>query len=329
MTPPNVPGRDILSVADFGADLPRLLRRAIALKQARARGRSPSILKGKSVALLFEKSSTRTRTSFEVGIHDMGGHALYLSSRDLQLGRGETIADTARVLSGYVDAIVYRAFRHQDVVELARWASIPVVNALDDLEHPCQIAADLQTLHERWKGRFKGHRLAYIGDGNNVLNSLLLGAASVGLDLSYAAPSGYAPDAGILRRAQEIGEAHGSRIVLARSPQEAATGADAVYTDVWVSMGDEAEAQARERAFQGYQVNSELLALARPDAFVLHDLPAHRGQEITDEIMDGPRGAMWDEAENRLHAQKALLEWVFARRPAARRPRPARSRRRR
>ena len=320
--------RDILSVTDFGPDQLRILRRASELKRERLRGRSPPVLRGKAVALIFEKSSTRTRTSFEVGVHDMGGHAIYLSSRDLQLGRGETIADTARVLSRYVDLIVYRAFRHEDEVQLARWASVPVVNALDDLEHPCQIAADLQTLHERWSGRFTGRRLAYIGDGNNVLHSLLLGAATVGLDLTAATPQGYRPRPEIVTQARALARAHRSEIVITESPREAATGADALYTDVWVSMGDEAESAVRERAFHGYQVNRELLGLAKPGAFVLHDLPAHRGQEITDEVMDGDRAALWDQAENRLHAQKALLEWVFqgSRRPGAARPRARRRR---
>lgn len=319
MTPTPSSKRDILSVLDFADDLPRLLRRAVELKNERRRGRSPPVLKGKSVALIFEKSSTRTRTSFEVGVRDLGGHAIYLSSKDLQLGRGETIADTARVLSRYVDVIVYRAFRHADEVELARWASIPVVNALDDVEHPCQIAADLQTLFERWKGKWSGRRLAFIGDGNNVLQSLLLGTASLGIDFTFASPQAYMPNEEILRHAQEIAHAHGSQIIATDSPRKAALGADALYTDVWISMGDEAESAARERAFQGYQVNDELLALAKPDAFVMHDLPAHRGQEITDSVMDGDRVAIWDQAENRLHAQKALLEWLF-RAPTRARP---------
>lgn len=316
MTPAAPASRDILSVLDFADDLPQILRRAVELKRERTHGRSPPILRGRSIALIFEKSSTRTRTSFEVGVHDLGGHAVYLSAKDLQLGRGETIADTARVLSRYVDGIVYRAFRHEDEVELARWASVPVINALDDLEHPCQIAADLQTLFERWKGKWAGRRLAYIGDGNNVLHSLLYGAASLGLDFAYATPAAYAPASEVLVRAKEVARAHGSQITGGDSVRKAALGADALYTDVWVSMGDEAESAAREQAFQGYQVNDELLALAKPDAFVLHDLPAHRGQEITDGVMDGPRAAIWDQAENRLHAQKALLEWVF--RPAGR-----------
>ena len=241
-------------------------------------------------------------------MRDLGGHAMFLSALDLQLGRGETIADTARVLSRYVDGIAYRAFRHSDEVELARHASIPVINALDDLEHPCQIVADLLTMHERWKGRFRGRRLAWVGDGNNVLHSLLLGSAAVGLDLTAATPPGYAPRPDVVALAQALAKRSKSRILLTNDPTTAAAGADALYTDVWVSMGEEAEQAARHAAFQGYQVNAELLAKAAPTAFVLHDLPAHRGEEITNEVMDGPQAAVWDQAENRLHAQKALLE---------------------
>ncbi|HTS33064.1 MAG TPA: ornithine carbamoyltransferase [Thermoplasmata archaeon] len=307
-------GKDLLSISDIADRLPAILSRAAALKRLRARGQSPTPLKGRTLALIFEKPSTRTRTSFEVGIHDLGGHALFLSPEDLQLGRGETIGDTARVLSRYVDGIVYRAFRHSDEVELARQATVPVINALDDLEHPCQVVADLLTLQERWKGRFRGHRLAWIGDGNNVLHSLLLGAAAVGLDLTAATPADYPPRAEIVERAHALARSSGSRILLTHDPANAAAGADALYTDVWVSMGEEDEKVARHAAFQGYQVNAELLARAAPHAFVLHDLPAHRGEEITDEVMDGPRAAIWDQAENRLHAQKALLELFVKRR---------------
>ncbi|MGI0139968.1 MAG: ornithine carbamoyltransferase [Thermoplasmata archaeon] len=310
--PPASRARDILSVTDFLPDLPKLVARAAKLKAERRHGRSPKTLVRKSAALIFEKSSTRTRTSFEVGVHDLGGEALYLSAKDLQLGRGETIADTARVLSRYVDLIVYRAYRHSDIVELAKWASIPVINALDDLEHPCQIAADLLTLYEVWKGKFSGRRLAYIGDGNNVLHSLLLGAAGVGLDLSVATPPTYRPRPEVVAEATTLGRRTGAHFRFTDRPEEAARGADAVYTDVWVSMGDEAEAGAREVAFKGYQVNDALLDLGAKGAFAMHDLPAHRGQEITDAVMDGDRQVIWDQAENRLHAQKALIEWVFA-----------------
>ncbi len=305
---PTAPKRDVLSVADLAPDLIDLLRRAHEMKTARRSGDLSRTLQGTNVAMIFEKPSTRTRTSFEVAMNDLGGHALYLSPKDMQLGRGETIADTARVLSRYVDAIVYRAFRHADMAELARSATVPVINALDDREHPCQIAADLLTLYERWATEFHGKKLAYIGDGNNVLHSLMLGAALVGLDLACAVPTGYRPAADLVAQAQGFAQRSGAKLSFTESPAEAATGADALYTDVWVSMGEEAEKEAREKAFHGYQINADLVKRAHPDVWVLHDLPAHRGQEITDEVMDGPRAAIWDQAENRLHAQKAILE---------------------
>ena len=311
MAPKN-PTKHLLSISDIADDLPAVLARAAVLKGERGRGMPRSTLAGKNLAMIFEKPSTRTRTSFEVAMNDLGGHALYLSSKDLQLGRGETIADTARVLSRFVDAVCYRAFRHTDMVELARWASVPVINALDDLEHPCQIAADLLTMRERWRGKFAGHRLAWVGDGNNVLHSLLLGAAALGVDLAVATPSGYRPQPEYVRAAEVMARRSNSSVALTTDPKEAVRDADAVYTDVWVSMGEEAETAAREAAFRDFQVNDALLALAKPTAFVLHDLPAHRGQEITDSVLDGPQSAAWDQAENRLHAQKAILEYLLA-----------------
>jgi ornithine carbamoyltransferase len=303
--------RDLLSIADLGKDLLPILKRAGRLKAERRRGLLRPTLRHKNVAVIFEKPSTRTRTSFEVGLNDLGAHALYMSPKDLQLGRGETIADTARVLSRYVDAIVYRAFRHQDEADLAKWASIPVINALDDREHPCQVVSDLLTLSERWKGRFSGHRLAWVGDGNNVLHSLVLGCSMVGLDLSCATPDGYHPDPSIVTQAQALARQSGAQLDFYSEPVAAVKGADAVYTDVWVSMGEEAEQAAREKAFAGFQLNAVLLAHAKSGALVLHDLPAHRGLEITDEVMDGPQSIVWDQAENRLHAQKALLELLL------------------
>ncbi|HYB62842.1 MAG TPA: ornithine carbamoyltransferase [Thermoplasmata archaeon] len=305
------PKRDLISISDVADELDALLDHAARLKDERRRGAGRPTLPGKNLAMIFEKPSTRTRASFEVAIGDLGGHPLYLSANDLQLGRGETIADTARVLSRYVDAVCYRAFRHENVVELARRASVPVVNALDDLEHPCQIVADLLTMHERWPDGFRGRRLAWVGDGNNVLHSLLLGAGAVGLDLTAATPEGYRPRPAVVQTARALAERSGATLAFTTSPEQAAKGADALYTDVWVSMGDEAEREARERAFRGYQVNARLLALADPEAFVLHDLPAHRGQEITDDVLDGERSAAWDQAENRLHAQKAILELLL------------------
>ncbi len=303
--------RDLLSISDIAGELGGVLDLAARRKEERRRGTLTPALAGKSVALIFEKPSTRTRSSFEVGIHELGGHPLFLSANDLQLARGETIADTARVLSRYVHAICYRAFRHTAMVELAKWASVPVVNALDDVEHPCEIVGDLLTMQERWPAGFHGRRLAWIGDGNNVFHSLLLGSAAVGLNLSAAIPEGYRPRAEVVQAARSLADRSGASFTFTASPEQAAKGADALYTDVWVSMGDEAQKAERERAFAGYQVNARLLALAAPGAFVLHDLPAHRGQEITDEMLDGPRSAVWDQAENRLHTQKAILEWLM------------------
>ncbi|MCI4341247.1 MAG: ornithine carbamoyltransferase [Thermoplasmata archaeon] len=302
---------DLLGLADLAGHLDALLARAAQMKEARRRADLSAVRPGRNIGMIFEKPSTRTRTSFEVAVNDLGGHALYLSPKDLQLGRGETIADTARVLSRYVDAIVYRAFRAEDMAELARWASIPVINALDNREHPCQIVADLLTLRERWSGSYSGHRLAWIGDGNNVCNSLMLGCAQVGLDFAGAIPEAYRPPAEVLENAHRYAKASGSKVELTTSPRAAVTGADAIYTDVWVSMGDEADEAQRMADFQGFQVNAKLLAAARPGALVMHDLPAHRGVEITDEVIDGPNSVVWDEAENRLHAQKAILEWAL------------------
>ncbi len=306
------PKRDLLSIVDLGKDLLPVIKRAARLKADRRRGLMRPTLRHKNAAMIFEKPSTRTRTSFEVGLNDLGAHALYMSPKDMQLGRGETIADTARVLSRFVDVIVYRAFRHQDEAELARWASIPVINALDDREHPCQVVSDLFTLSEKWKGKYVGHRLAWVGDGNNVLHSLLLGSAMVGLDFSCATPDGYHPDPTIVSEARTLAQKSGAHLDLFTEPAAAVKGADAVYTDVWVSMGEEAEQTAREKAFAGYQVNATLLAQARPGALVMHDLPAHRGLEITDDVIDGPQSIVWDQAENRLHAQKAILEKLLA-----------------
>lgn len=305
------PKRDLVSIADVAPELPKILHRAREMKRARANGDRSATRPGRNAALIFEKPSTRTRVSFEVGMNDLGGHGLYLSSRDLQLGRGETIADTARVLSRYVDAIVYRAFRHADVAELARMASVPVINALDDLEHPCQIAADLLTLYERWDGTFSGRTLVYIGDGNNVCNSLAIGCAIVGLNFTGAVPNAYRPPKEVLATAERFAKRSGAEVKLLESPAEAAKGADVLYTDVWVSMGDETQEKERTAAFRGYTIDETLLGLAKPDAAVMHDLPAHRGLEITDAVMDGPQSIIFDQAENRLHAQKAILEMLL------------------
>ncbi len=306
------PKRDVVSILDLANDLERLFPRIRELKDQRHQRVPHRRFEGRALAMIFEKPSTRTRSSFELAMTDLGGHAVYLSPKEMQLGRGETIADTARVLSRYYDAIMYRAFRHEDMLALAKWSSIPVINGLDDVEHPCQVVADLFTLWERWGGRFKGRQLTYIGDANNVLNSLMLGAAMVGLNFVAATPPAYKPKPWVVKRAESFALAKGSTVRTVTSPEDGATGADALYTDVWVSMGDEAEEKQRLAAFKRFQLNAALLARAKPDAFAMHDLPAHRGLEITDEVMDGNKQVIWDQAENRLHAQKAILELVLS-----------------
>ena len=303
--------RDLLSMLDVRDDLVGLLELATSIKNRTKAGEPYEPLRGKSLAMIFEKASTRTRVSFEVGMTQLGGHALFLSPNDLQLGRGETIADTARVLSRYVDGIMYRAFKQENMVELARSASVPVINGLDDKEHPCQIIADLFTMQEQ-KGDLKELKLAYVGDGNNVCNSLLLGSAIVGMDMTAACPKDYEPDADLLAHARKIAKESGSKIHVVEDPDQAAKGADVLYTDVWVSMGQEKEKEERERLFKPYQVNRDLLSLANPKAIVMHCLPAHRGLEITDDTMDGPQSVVFDQAENRLHAQKAILARFLA-----------------
>ena len=261
--------------------------------------------------MIFEKASTRTRVSFEVGMTQLGGHALFLSPNDLQIGRGETIADTARVLSRYVDGIMYRAFKNENVRELANHATVPVINGLDDREHPCQIISDLFTIQER-KGKLSGLKLAYVGDGNNVCNSLLLGCAIVGMDMTAGCPAGYEPDPDLLEEARRLAKPSGSTIDVVSDPASAAREADIVYTDVWVSMGQEREKEEREKLFRSYQANAKLLDRAKSDAMVMHCLPAHRGLEITDDVIDGPQSIVIDQAENRLHAQKAILARFLA-----------------
>ena len=301
--------RNFLSVDDLSpSELSEILDLADKVKA------SPSDYSGRlvglSVAMIFEKPSTRTRVSFEVGIAELGAHPLALSSAELQLGRGETIEDTGRVLSRYVDVIVLRTFGQERLEGLARAATIPVVNALSDFEHPCQCLADLQTVKES-KGRLAGLTLAYVGDGNNVAHSLLLGGAKVGVHVRVATPPGYEPIPQVVRRAQEIGEETGGGAVVTHDPEEATRGADVLYTDVWASMGQEEEAADRTLVFRSYRIDQAALDRAAPDAIVMHCLPAHRGQEITDEVIDGPRSVVWDQAENRLHSQKALLLWLL------------------
>jgi ornithine carbamoyltransferase len=263
-------------------------------------------LQGKSLGMIFQKSSTRTRVSFEVAMYQLGGYPLFLSAADLQLRRGESVADTARVLSRYLDGIMIRTFAHNDVKELADYASIPVINGLTDLLHPCQVLADLQTIKEK-KGKLSGLKLAFVGDGNNVCNSLMFGCAKVGIDIAVATPKGYEPDEEIVYLAKQDALKHGVTVEITNNPVEAVKDADVVVTDVWASMGQEAEKALRVREFTPYQVNEKLVSHARPDYIFLHCLPANRGEEVTEEVIDGPNSVVWDEAENRLHSQKALL----------------------
>jgi ornithine carbamoyltransferase len=295
--------KDFLSISDLAPlELQGLIGEAEILKEERKRGKIREDLKGKSLAMIFEKASTRTRISFEVGMAEMGGIPLFLNPQDTQLGRGEEIRDTARVLSRYVAGVMIRAHRHRTLEEFAEYASIPVINGLSDQEHPCQILADLMTVKERF-GSLAGRKIAWIGDGNNVCNSWVLAAPLTGIDLRIAAPEGYGPAEEILAAAR----AKGGAIRLTNSPEDAARGADVLYTDVWVSMGDEKERESRMESLQSYSITKGLLDFASPQAIVMHCLPAHRGEEITNEVMESPRSVIWDQAENRLHAQKALL----------------------
>jgi ornithine carbamoyltransferase len=284
----------------------QILKLAEKLKRQQKEGVPHQLLKGKTLGMIFTKSSTRTRVSFEVGMVQLGGYPLFLSSNDIQLGRGETIYDTAQVLSRYIDGIMIRTFKHSDVEELARFGTIPVINGLTDLLHPCQALADLLTVYEH-KGTLKGLKLAYVGDGNNVAHSLLHGCAKMGMDIAVAAPKGYQCDAQIVDEAKEDAKAFGSQVLITEDPEEAVVDADVVYTDTWVSMGQEAEKAERIKIFSAYQVNTELFGKAKDDAIFLHCLPAYRGYEVTEDIIDGPQSVVFDEAENRLHAQKAIM----------------------
>jgi ornithine carbamoyltransferase len=301
--------RHLISIHDLSAaEVAGLFRLAAAVK-ARPRDHAAA-LAGKSLGMIFEKSSTRTRVSFEVGMVQLGGHALFLSSRDIQLGRGEPIGDTARVLSRYVDGVMARTFAHQTVVDLARYGSVPVINGLTDDLHPCQALADYFTLGEVF-GELPGRKLAYVGDGNNMAHSLLFGGAKVGMDVAVASPAGYTVKPHYVELARQDAAAAGTRVLLTADPYEAVQGASCVYTDVWASMGQEAEAQQRLQAFRGFQVDARLMAAAKPEAVFLHCLPAHRGEEVAAEVADGPRSRIFDEAENRLHVQKAILLWLM------------------
>lgn len=299
--------RDFLTLRDLSPeDIDLLLKRALELKSGKDADKCP--LTGRSIGLLFEKASTRTRVSLEVGIYQLGAQAIYMSPKEIQIGRGETIHDTAKVLSRYLNAVVIRTFSHDILTEFASYSSIPVINGLSDLHHPCQALGDMMTILER-KGRLKGIRITYIGDGNNVANSLIDAASLKGMNLSLACPKGCEPDHDVLEKAMLSAN---SEINILKDPKEAIYGADVAYTDVWVSMGQEKEAAKKKRNFKNYQLTSKLLSFAKKDAIVLHCMPAHRGEEITDEVIDGPQSAVFDQAENRLHTQKALLEFLLA-----------------
>ena len=300
--------RHFLSIADLSAaEMAALLDDAEALKRDPVPSDAP--LRGRALAMIFEKPSLRTRLSFDVAMRDLGGHSSYLSPQEVGLGRRESVSDVARVVSRYVDVVVLRTFAHETLEEFAKYSTVPIINGLSDLSHPCQGLADVFTIRER-KGPLRNVIAAYVGDGNNVAHSLMLGAAKTGMTLRVASPAGFEPQVRYREVAETAARSTGARITYGEDPIAAVRDADVVYTDVWTSMGQEQEYERRRRAFQGFQVNRELLANARPDAIVLHDLPAHRGEEITDEVIDGPQSAVFDQAENRLHVQKAVLRWI-------------------
>ncbi|MEW6335274.1 MAG: ornithine carbamoyltransferase [Thermodesulfobacteriota bacterium] len=297
--------KDLLSEYDLErADYDCIIEKAHRLKRLHREGRNHPSLKGKTLGMIFDKSSTRTRISFEVGMYQLGGIALFLSNRDTQLGRGEIIADSARIMSRYLNGIMIRTFSQASVEEFARYATIPVINGLTDLLHPCQLLSDLFTITEK-RGTYQGLKIAYVGDGNNMANSWINAAAKLPFHLDLACPEGYDPDPVILNRG--MAEAPGG-VVLRRDPVEAVRDADVIYTDVWVSMGQEAERAERMKRFEGYQVNQALLDCSKKEVIVMHCLPAHRGEEISTDVIDGPRSVVIDEAENRLHVQKAIME---------------------
>jgi ornithine carbamoyltransferase len=304
-------GKSLASLADLTKEeIEQILRTSELLKLQTLRGQEHPLLKGKTLAMIFEKPSTRTRVSFEVGMWQLGGYALYLSSGDLQLGRGETIADTAQVLSRYVDGIMVRVFSHQTILDLVKHSRVPVINGLSDFAHPCQGLADLFTVYEK-KGRLSGLKLAYLGDGNNVAHSLLYGCSKVGMDIGLACPKGYEPNPKVVAEGREEATRNGRVVTVTSDPVEVILGADIVYTDVWASMGKEKEHAERVRIFKPYQVNAELVKRAKQDYIFMHCLPAHRGEEVTDEVADSKNSVIFDQAENRLHTQKALMALIM------------------
>ncbi len=304
-------GRDFLTISDFtGQEIRLIMDAAHDLKKELKEGIPHPVLQGKTLGMIFTKPSTRTRVSFEVGMYQLGGYSLFLNAQDIQLGRGESFPDTARTLERYLDGIMIRTFDQKDVDELAHYASIPIINGLTDLVHPTQVIADLMTVEEHL-GKLKGIKLAFIGDGNNVAHSLLQICAKMGVHMTIACPPGYEPSPEIMAGARQEAAETGVQLEIVKNPLEAAKDADVIYTDLWASMGQEKERLQRTKVFRRYQVNSELLKKANPGAVVLHCLPAHRGEEITDEVMDGPQSVVFDEAENRLHAHKAIMALIM------------------
>ena len=300
--------KHLLTLHDWSTDdILSTLDLADELKQKQKQGIEHHILKGKTLGMIFSKSSTRTRVSFEVGMYQLGGSALFLSANDIQLGRGESIYDTANVLSRFLDGIMIRTYKQSDVEDLAKFGTIPIINGLTDLVHPCQILADFQTIREHKGGKLKGLKLAYIGDGNNMAHSLLYGGAKVGMDVAVATPAAYMCDKQVVENALEDAKATGAKLTITNDPQEAIQGADVVYADTWISMGQESEKAEKIKVFSGYQINKELFAKADKHAIFLHCLPAYRGYEVTEDVIDGPQSVIFDEAENRLHAQKAVM----------------------
>jgi len=304
-------GRDILCLQDFTREeIETILKTAEMMKIWNKIGKPHRVLEGKTLAMIFQKPSTRTRISFEVGIYQLGGYGLYLNAQDLQLRRGETIADTARVLSRYVDGIMARVYAHKDVEDLAKYASVPVINGLSDFSHPCQALADYQTILEK-KGRIQGLKVVYVGDGNNVAHSLMIAGTKLGANVVVATPEGFEPDEKVIRWAEGNAAESGGSFELLHDPVQAVKDADVIYTDVWASMGQEAEAEERRKIFMPFQVNRELVKHAKPDYIFMHCLPAHRGEEVTDDVIDSPNSVVFDQAENRLHAQKAAMALVM------------------
>jgi len=307
----NMKGKSLASLYDLtGEEIEQILKTSELLKLQLLRRQGHPILKGKTLAMIFEKPSTRTRVSFEVGMWQLGGYALYLSATDLQLGRGETIADTAQVLSRYVDGMMARVFRHQTILDLVKYSRVPVVNGLSDYTHPCQGLADLFTIYEK-KGKLSGLKVAYVGDGNNVAHSLIFGCSKVGINITLACPKGYEPNSEVVSRAKDGARKNGCKVKVTNDPKEAVKGADIVYTDVWASMGQEKEHEKRVKIFKPYQVNGQLVKKAKDDYLFMHCLPAHRGEEVTDEVADSKNSVIFDQAENRMHTQKALLALIM------------------